>query len=453
MVVAIRASAASALPVLAALILPSILLSGCGGGSAGGSTVLRKQLPISDDFSGDCLWADDSSGGAVVGCRNGAYRILAKQPSVNYHQVVPTRFRSANDIIVESDATLAALPTLRDRDYVYYGVDCLASAVGEPDRGYVFVMKPDGVAGVLRFDETASELKPFYLKDLASSAPNPQFAGRGTRLRIHAECDSTGPTTRLVMKVNGQVVVSTVDDVEFGGFQAAGFDVFTTVPGTDVRYDNVELRTGSSTASDTTLPLADSFSSGCSWPIGANDHIFTYGCADGAYRMTLKKTGAVNVIQWFGLHAPAVTGEIDAAITSGRGTVPGNATLGIGCLTDDQHGYVAMTSTSGHHSEIWYLQGDGQLHLLAHGRDSTKAPFIANPHLLRIVCASTESRSTSIGFFVNNKLALATDDRHGLNEFNGFFLYANTYPGTVLFDRFAARTPSHTEIAATQGST
>jgi hypothetical protein len=228
--------------VLAALLVLGILAAACGSGSAATSTVLKKDLPIHDDFSGDCRWAVDHNGGASVGCAAGAYRILVKQPSINYHQIIPTRFGAVHHLVLDTDATLAALPPLGKRAYAYYGVGCWSSGVGEPDRGYAFVVKPDGSAGVLRFDETAPELKPrFYLKDVAGAAPNPAFAGTSNTLRIHAECDSTGSQTRLIMRVNGQEIVTATDAAGIGPFQAAGFDVFTTVPGTDVRYDNFDL--------------------------------------------------------------------------------------------------------------------------------------------------------------------------------------------------------------------
>ena len=240
----------------AAMLLLLTLTPACGGGLTE-PEVKTSDLPASDDFSGDCTWPGDSSGGASVGCVNGAYRILVKQPSVRGHQIVTKRFDAVDDVLLDADATLAALPDLGEHGYAHYGVGCWSSAAGKPGRGYVFVVKPDGEAGVLRFDETATELKPdFYLKTLAGAPANPAFAGTGSTLRIHAECDSNGPTTRLVMQVNGRDVVTTMDDAGFGPFQAAGFDVFTTASGTEVHYDNVELSEGRGATSDTTLPLA-----------------------------------------------------------------------------------------------------------------------------------------------------------------------------------------------------
>jgi hypothetical protein len=223
--------------VAAAFVLASVAAA-CGAGTS----VAKGDLPIHDDFSGDCGWATDDNGGASVGCAGGGYRILVKRPSINYHQVIPTRFAPVQHLVIESDATLAALRPLGERDYAYYGLGCWSTGAGKLNRGYVFVVKPDGSAGVLRADESDPALKRlFYLKDVLGVPANPAFAGVGHTLRIHAECDSTRSTARLIMNVNGKQVVSATDDAGFGPLQAAGFDVFTTVPGMDVRYDNVDI--------------------------------------------------------------------------------------------------------------------------------------------------------------------------------------------------------------------
>ena len=62
-------------------------------------------------------------------------------------------------------------------------------------------------------------------------------------VHIGAECDSSnGAQTVLTLEVNGipQTVV-VADDRGFGPFQSAGFDVFTTLAGTTVKYDNVHI--------------------------------------------------------------------------------------------------------------------------------------------------------------------------------------------------------------------
>jgi len=222
-----------------ALALP---VSGCGTSSLG-SSVVTGDLPIDDDFSGDCHWAQDDSGGAEVGCVDGAYRITVHDPSANYHQTVPTRFGPVDNLIVETDVTLTALPTLGKRDYAYYGVNCTVTGAGQPARGYVFVVQPaDGRAGVLRYDETDHTIKDsFYLKNLLAARPDPDLVGSRRTVHVRAECDSSGAGTTLTLQIDGVEKVRVGDEHGFGPFRSAGLDMFTTLAGTTVEYDNVHI--------------------------------------------------------------------------------------------------------------------------------------------------------------------------------------------------------------------
>jgi hypothetical protein len=222
-----------------ALALP---VSGCGTSSLG-SSVVTGDLPIDDDFSGDCHWAQDDSGGAEVGCVDGAYRITVHDPSANYHQTVPTRFGPVDDLIVETDVTLTALPTLGKRDYAYYGVNCTVTGAGQPARGYVFVVQPaDGRAGVLRYDETDQTIKDsFYLKNLLAARPDPDLVGSRRTVHVRAECDSSGAGTTLTLQIDGVEKVRVGDENGSGPFRSAGLDMFTTLAGTTVEYDNVHI--------------------------------------------------------------------------------------------------------------------------------------------------------------------------------------------------------------------
>jgi RNA polymerase subunit RPABC4/transcription elongation factor Spt4 len=74
-----------------------------------------------------------------------------------------------------------------------------------------------------------------------------------------------------------------------------------------------------------TLPVSEDFSGQCSWPVGSNHTPpanFDYACSGGAYVLTLHKAGAYHITQPVGVTADAVKYEVDAAVTSGRGTRP-----------------------------------------------------------------------------------------------------------------------------------
>jgi hypothetical protein len=191
------------------------------------------------------------------------------------------------------------------------------------------------------------------------------------------------------------------------------------------------------TAPRSTLPISDGFAGECKWPVGEMDS-FSYGCEQGAYHMHLKKAGPVHVVGAFGLEAQAVSAEVDARVDSGAGTEPGRALLGIGCLTDDSHGYVAMMKTDGTWSIVRLRRGFTPL---AGNNKPGSVPELGRTKRLGIVCDGKSENVTTVTFFVNGQTIGSADDKQGYRWFNSFALYADTFPGEVVFQRFAARRP------------
>ena len=117
-------------------------------------------------------------------------------------------------------------------------------------------------------------------------------------------------------------------------------------PGTKQYPLDAELEPFLKSVQFTPIRRTYTFPNDCKLPRGDTD-IFSYGCEQGAYRMRLKKPGPVHVTGELGLNAQAVSLEVDAAVTSGLGTEPGKAMIGIGCLAGPQRGYVALVKTNG----------------------------------------------------------------------------------------------------------
>ena len=221
-----------------ALALP---VSGCGTSSLG-SSVVTGDLPIDDDFSGDCHWAQDDSGGAEVGCVDGAYRITVHDPSANYHQTVPTRFGPVDDLIVETDVTLTALPTLGKRDYAYYGVNCTVTGAGQPARGYASSSSRPTAGPACsdttrptRRSRTASIEEPARRPARPRPRRQPAHRARPRGMRF------SGAGTTLTLQIDGVEKVRVGDKNGSGPFRSAGLDMFTTLAGTTVEYDNVHI--------------------------------------------------------------------------------------------------------------------------------------------------------------------------------------------------------------------
>jgi hypothetical protein len=191
-----------------------------------------------------------------------------------------------------------------------------------------------------------------------------------------------------------------------------------------------------------TLPITDNFPADCAWPRG-EDHIYSYGCDQGAYRVRLKKPGPVNIKMGFIPRSSAVSAEADATVVSGKGTEPGkkNADLGIGCLYDSNQGYVVIMGTDGSWA-IMRLDGN-QFIQLAGTNEPGQIPGLGRTNRLRIVCDDKGmfvAANSVISFFVNgNKVGSAesTKPPYG-QQYRGFMLYTDTWPGEVAFERFAA---------------
>jgi len=194
----------------------------------------------------------------------------------------------------------------------------------------------------------------------------------------------------------------------------------------------------------TTRSFTDNFSDDCGWPSGETEK-FSYRCEQGAYRMRLKKPGPVHVTRNFGWYAQAVSVEVDATVASGRGTEPGAALLGIGCLTDESHGYVTVLKTDGTWA-IMRLKKD--FTQLAGTNEAGGIPGLGRTNHLRIVCAGGRGKASVVSFFVNGQKVGSVEDKQGYAPFNGVALYTDTFPGVVVFERFAAREPSEEDLRA-----
>ena len=187
------------------------------------------------------------------------------------------------------------------------------------------------------------------------------------------------------------------------------------------------------------LPASDGFAEPCRWTSGDNE-IFSFGCDHAAYRLHLKKAGPVHVAQNFAWATPMVSAEIDVTIESGRGAeVPGGGVLvGIGCLTSRSTGYAGVLGTAGSWGIMRIAAGFTQI------AGSSNPPPISGlraTNRLRIACSSAGGRTTTVTFFVNDREVGRTTDAPGFAPFNGVFLYTDTFPGVVRFERFAARKP------------
>jgi len=188
----------------------------------------------------------------------------------------------------------------------------------------------------------------------------------------------------------------------------------------------------------TPIRLTSTFPDDCKLPRGETE-AFSYGCQQGAYRMRLKKPGPVHVTGTLGLSAQALSLEVDSAVTSGSGTEPGKAMLGIGCLTGPDRGYVALVKTNGG----WGIASLEKEFIFLAGSNRSGEVSLSGPRAhLGISCVRESSKKASlITFFVNGQRVGSAEDRRDSGPFDRFALYADTFPGLVVFERLTVSVP------------
>lgn len=199
--------------------------------------VVTDELPIHDEFSGDCEWAEEEQDSLSIACRDGEYRILLDGSKVNqsqaFYRVLDAPARSVN---VEADVLVRAFPEPQQSEaYEFHGIACWASV--DPGRGYLFLIDPSASEfGIAKMDEGGLS----FLIDRTSDAVD----GIGETNRIGADCRPTQGGVDLTMSVNGEQVWATVDPNGFEPFEAVGLYADSTKSGTDLRYDNFSAEGG-----------------------------------------------------------------------------------------------------------------------------------------------------------------------------------------------------------------
>ena len=206
------------------------------------------------------------------------------------------------------------------------------------------------------------------------------------------------------------------------------------------------------------LPVSEDFSGDCTWPVGSNHTPpanFEYACRGDGYVLTIHNNDvAYYITQPVWPVVDAVKYEIDASVTSGRGTKPrvspASALLGIACMPRDSRGYAGLVGTNGT-TEIARWAGDFT-GVAAHtapgsvaGMDGTANPGTVH---LGIVCARQQDGTSLVGLYVNDVLTDAYRDRAGYRSFRLAAVYTDTYPGKVRFDSFRATEPAQGDLDA-----
>jgi len=214
-----------------------VLLGACA------DEVARGDLPISDDFSGDCDgWSEDNDEHIALGCEDGAYRAVFKRTDERPHHMIPRRTEEpSRSVSVEADATLQPFTGATGESFEAHGVGCWSSPADELAQGYLFLVSPSEQAfAIIRHDETDERLRnQFYFRALIDEESD-AVAAVGETNRLRGECRASDDGVELTMYLDGQQVGTATDPDGFRAFEAFGFVVISTKAGTEIGFDNFE---------------------------------------------------------------------------------------------------------------------------------------------------------------------------------------------------------------------
>ena len=206
----------------------ALAAAGCGRSVNVGSLPLAQTF---DDCSDGFSMNDEV---ATVECTGGRLRILVSKPEVSPIHQVPFRFEPSIDGLTVT----SGLRLVRGSGDV--GIGCDASRPGEAGRGYLFVLhRALKSAGVLRLESipVGDGMAAVDMTWVGFRRMSGDLSGTH---RLQAICTrAAGSATALRLKVDGRVVVDTVDREGIWPFRTAVAVVVAETPGTDVRFDDL----------------------------------------------------------------------------------------------------------------------------------------------------------------------------------------------------------------------
>jgi hypothetical protein len=293
-------------------------MTAIAAGCAGESPV----LPLSDDFSGKCLWPESSSNSDSTGCSGGEYVLKVEKPG--HEERARSLGVDLDALRVEVDAVIRSGATGTG-----YGVGCWTgedtTEDGRPDGlGYVFFVTPDG-GWVIARDPVGPGLPQ------ALAVRNPPGAielNEGTN-RIGADCVRDAGGVTLVLRLKGAAVAVASDNQAGEPFTSIGFFAGTDDAGAEVVFDNAAARKLSgaearaAAARPTTpdqgivrLPLEDDFDLTCDWPFRQTDEL-SADCTGDQYRVSLEKPRSQYIAVGLDHAVDSLRFEVDATLASG----------------------------------------------------------------------------------------------------------------------------------------
>jgi hypothetical protein len=426
----VRAAPAAA---LAALVLTAVACGPVADEAA--------ELPLRDDFSGRCEWANASNDAATLGCADGRYRVLVKRPErpVAAHRAI----EAAGALRLRASAAFEeGPPLLTGNERAVYGVGCWTGINGD---GYVFLLSPAGQALIGRVKREQPGFETLAETDEALAEP----VVPGEPVSLRADCLAPeGEPGRLVLAVDDRIVLAAEDPGRPSSFRDVGVYVGTTSDATEISFDDfsAEELTGDALIGAVgqeepviepgerpRVLLSDDFDDrGSGWPDGRAKP-GTFGYSGGTYRIRLDLDGTVR-------RGLIVTGNasrsLEVRAELARAGRP--ATAGIGCYATPERGYLFVAEPDGRYA-ILAEDVDGKFVSIAR----SETPAATPPRVLEAACTGSRDGPTRLELRVDGEAVVATSVPGGLSAFRGPALVARSATGDseVRFDDVVVRRP------------
>ncbi|MGH3033137.1 MAG: hypothetical protein ACRDON_01090 [Gaiellaceae bacterium] len=416
------------LGAITVLLAASLALAACSTSELGGS-----ELPLEEDFSGDCEWPDEESAQSIIGCFGETYRIIVKG---DYGQLSLYGLGTNTDALhFEADGRVVRGPgpPFAVSRYLNYGVGCWA----DDDRGYVLSVSADGSSAILR-DQPDTDR--FELLAEERNATRERRTGR-----LAADCVARDGVTTLVLSVDGEEVLVARDENGYEAFGSVGF-LLDASEEAEVRFDEAAARELSAEAATAArareptppsagLPLRDDFSNPASGWATAEEGFVVLKYEAGGYRMRLRAGGP----QWSLFRTGEQVDGIAVAASARKEAGPQSTAFGVACYAGGENGYVFVLSPQGGY-EILKEGGPELLRVLEEG----PAPPLGaggKPVRLDATCVGSKDGAARLTFEANGRRVATVRDPRGLETFTtvGFYVFAGEAGADVVFDDLAAR--------------
>jgi hypothetical protein len=424
------------------LVCAVLMAASCSGG-------VEVGLPYSDDFSGDCKWAEAENDLAEAACTDGAYVLRLKKPGQEGSAVFLSKPVEA--LRVEADARVLNEPSADPEEFTTFAIGCFSGEETNDDGGpagpgYIFGVTREGGYVVLRDPGGAEDRE--VLDD--GEAGSLQLDADGVTT-ITGDCVRRTADVLLVLHVNGQRV-EVVDDRRQESFRWIDVAAATNAAAAEVQFDNVKARAidpsavEASREKETLVPARsfrvvyrDSFDrKRPTWPVEKRSAYVT-GYAKEAYEVAFKKP--FNGID-FGRDvdiSEELRIEVDVSSPTAK---PGNEyEVGLTCGSGEEASYMFIIRPDSGFAAIRREHENALDQGLAgqFADDVIKRPPATNK--LQAVCSATNGRPTAFELWVNGQRVATAEDADGPSSFDSCALYAvnGGRPAVASFDNLVVR--------------